>query len=369
MPQDIADRAAGAVLGAFIGEALGVGPHWYYDRNELHRDHGPWIDDYTEPKPGRYHAGLAAGDLSQAGIIAELLLDSILARKGHDAADFTGRLETELFPQLDGQPRHGPGGYTSQSIREAWRKRQAGLPWGKVAGKADTTEAAERIFLLAALYAADPRRAAIAVRDNTLLTQDDTTTVALTTAYASVLAALVRGEPLNGTISERLMRLVHAGRLPFHHVTAQGSKPPDENAAEHELEGNFPSPDALIAVGAPVRAANDPALRIEPAWKIADVYGLPCAIYLQLPTVYYLAARFSGDFEAGVLNAINGGGQNQARAMLTGALIGAHVGLGGLPRRLVDGLTRGRQLAEKAQRLGKLAAQLSAAVPDPQAPA
>src|SRR6185312_5616344 len=56
----IADRAAGAVMGALIGEALGVGPHWYYDLAELRRDHGPWITDYTTPKPGRYHDGLKA---------------------------------------------------------------------------------------------------------------------------------------------------------------------------------------------------------------------------------------------------------------------------------------------------------------------
>ena len=357
MPIEIADRAAGATLGAFIGEALGVGSHWYYDRDHLHRDHGTWIDGYTKPKPGRYHFGLEVGDLSQAGYIAEILLDSLLARNGHDAVDFTRRLDTELFPLLDGHPTHGPGGYTSQSIREAWRKRQTGLPWGKVAGLADTTEAAERIFLIAALYAADPRRAAIESRDNTLLTQNDTTTVALTTAYASVLAALVRGEPLDGTISDRLLNLVRRGRLPFHHVTTDGSQPPDPNAPEHELGRNFPSPDALIGVGAAVRAASDPAIHIEPAWKIADVYGLPCAIYFQLPAAYYLAARFSGDFEAGVLQAINGGGQNQARAMLTGALIGAQVGLSGLPQRLIKGLTRGQLLADKSRRLGALAAQ------------
>ena len=106
-----------------------------------------------------------------------------------------------------------------------------------------------------------------------------------------------------------------------------------------------------------MRAASDPAIHIEPAWKIADVYGLPCAIYFQLPAAYYLAARFSGDFEAGVLQAINGGGQNQARAMLTGALIGAQVGISGLPQRLIKGLTRGQLLADKSRRLGALAAQ------------
>ena len=60
MPKSlIQDRAVGAIMGAFIGAALGVGPHWYYNLDELHRDHGAWIDGYTEPKPGRYHYGLA----------------------------------------------------------------------------------------------------------------------------------------------------------------------------------------------------------------------------------------------------------------------------------------------------------------------
>jgi hypothetical protein len=29
------DRAVGAVMGTFIGDALGVGPHWYYDLDQL----------------------------------------------------------------------------------------------------------------------------------------------------------------------------------------------------------------------------------------------------------------------------------------------------------------------------------------------
>jgi hypothetical protein len=33
--QDRAMGAMGAIMGAFVGEALGVGPHWYYDLAEL----------------------------------------------------------------------------------------------------------------------------------------------------------------------------------------------------------------------------------------------------------------------------------------------------------------------------------------------
>ncbi len=75
---------------------------------------------------------------------------------------------------------------------------------------------------------------------------------------------------------------------------------------------------------------------------------MPCAIYHQLPAAYYLAARFPQDFESAVLHAVNGGGQNQARAILTGALAGAQTGLSGIPQRFLDGLEEGETLRQLA---------------------
>jgi ADP-ribosylglycohydrolase len=49
--QSLQDRAAGALMGAFIGDALALGPHWYYDLDELRADYGDWIDGYTDPRP------------------------------------------------------------------------------------------------------------------------------------------------------------------------------------------------------------------------------------------------------------------------------------------------------------------------------
>ena len=55
----------------------------------------------------------------------------------------------------------GPGGYTNQSIREAYRRRvQQKLGWHQTGGHADTTEAAERAVVLAARYALNPRKVA-----------------------------------------------------------------------------------------------------------------------------------------------------------------------------------------------------------------
>jgi ADP-ribosylglycohydrolase len=33
------ERAKGALMGAFIGEALGVGPHWYYDLEKMREEY------------------------------------------------------------------------------------------------------------------------------------------------------------------------------------------------------------------------------------------------------------------------------------------------------------------------------------------
>ena len=102
-------------------------------------------------------------------------------------------------------------------------------------------------------------------------------------------------------------------------------------------------------------AAADPEIRIEPAWKVSIVYGMPCAIYHQLPAAYYLAARFHNDFESAVLHAVNGGGQNQARAILTGTLAGAQTGLSNIPKRFINGL-------EESAVLEKLATDLAASI-------
>jgi len=345
------DRAAGAIMGAFIGDALGLGPHWYYDLDELRADYGPWISDYTDPKPGRYHAGMKGGELSQAGIIAEITLRSAVESGGYDEADFCHRLDEELFPLLDGTPMNGPGGYTSQSIRHAWRRRvKESAPWGRCASHADTTEAAERALVLAVRYAREPRRLAETVSDNCLLTQCDEAIVAMTTAYCAVLGQLVAGERLDAQLSDKLMGLVKSGELPFHAVTSDRLKAPPAGE-EPARAGRFSSPDALLSASYMAEAAIDPAIRIEPAWKVSIVYGMPCAIYHMLPAAYYLAARFANDFESAVLHAINGGGQNQARAILTGALAGAQTGLSGIPARFLTGLEKSEELLDLAHRL------------------
>lgn len=347
-------RAIGALMGAFIGDALALGPHWYYDLDALHADYGSWITDYTTPKPDRYHGGLKAGQSSQAGWLLDLTLRSLVECRQYDEADFCLRMDKEFFPSIDGTPMSGPGGYTSQSIRESWRLRvQQGKPWGQIGGYADNTEAAERTLAIAVRYALLPGELARQVGANTTLTQIDPTVAAMTVAFGSVLGQLVQGQAFDATLSGKLMDLVRSGELPFHTVTnANEASVPHGPEAPQEA-GHFASPDALLTASNIARAASDPNIRIEPAWKVSLVYGMPCAVYHQFPAAYYLAAHFQDDFESAVLHAVNGGGQNQARAMLTGALAGAIGGMDAIPQRLVTGLDRAQERLELAHRLAE----------------
>ena len=81
------------------------------------------------------------------------------------------------------------------------------------------------------------------------------------------------------------------------------------------------------------------------------MFGLACPLDFMLPAAYYFSSRFENDFDLPVLSAINGGGNNMARASLTGALSGAQVGIRGIPQRFTTGLANYEPLLEMAERV------------------
>lgn len=346
------DRAQGALMGAFIGEALGVGPHWYYDINEMKADYGDWIDTYTKPKKDRYHEGLEAGELSQAGWIMKKMTEYLTKNDGYQQATFTKMMDDDILPHVSNDPLKGIGGYTSQMMRNVYQARVVEKKsWDSVASIADTTESIERNIPLAIFYANNLNKLAHVSAENTALTQRDNVTGSLTVAYLLVVAMLINGHKLDGELSDKLMSKAREKELPFFSITSKGEQKPMVGRDVTKEEGLFASPDALLSPSHMARAAEDDDIIIKNASKAAIVYGMPCAIYHMLPASYYLGARFKDNFELGVLHAINGGGQNQVRAMLTGALIGAQVGLSNIPERFIDGLKEKETLLALAKDL------------------
>jgi ADP-ribosyl-[dinitrogen reductase] hydrolase len=322
-------------MGALIGDALGLGCHWYYDLDLLREDYGEWISDYTASKPDRtdhfgYIArhrreqGLRAGDVSQTGQVTILLLESVADKGAYDEADFTSRLDQLLEP-LDGTPLSGR--FTDWAMRDVWKERKAGRRWQEVGSRADTGEAAIRSVILSARYFTNPNLLATKAFSNILLTHREPYVASQSLAFCLTVSSLIQGTSL-AEIREYMAAL----------------------AGSPLIKERIPSFDCLTQVGNGAQAAK--ALEdLTPASLICSVYGLPCSLGYMLPASYYLIHRFPDSFETAVLSAVNGGGNNMARAAITGALSGAMVGLHGIPERFLKGLKDGERLLTLAEKV------------------
>ena len=328
------DRAMGAIMGTLIGDALGLGCHWYYDLTQLQTDYGNWVTEYRSSKIDRkdrfasiaklrHEAGLRAGDVSQTGRVTIFLLESLADRGSYNEGNFTSRLDA-LLETLDGTPFSGR--YTDRAMRDVWKQRKSGMAWQQVGSMADTSEAAMRSTILAARFFRDPERLAKVGYQNIRLTHHDPYIASQSLSFSLTVSALVN-DPAVSNIGKYMNQL----------------------ADQESIRELVPSYDCLSQVANGAVAVDSP-VKVEPASLVGSIYGLACTLGFMLPAAYYLIYRYPEDFEMAVLSAVNGGGNNMARAALTGALSGAMVGLTGIPERFISGLKdSGRllQLAEK----------------------
>ncbi len=336
---DRQDKAVGTIIGTLIGDALGVGPHWYYDLHQMEKDYGDWIDRYTTPKPNRFHAGLQAGENSQTGQVTTFLLESVVEYGAYTESDFTARLDT-LLETLDGTPQGGR--YTDHAMRDVYQARQKeGMTWSEAGSFADTAEAAIRTPVLAAHCCDDMERLVPSLRSNVVLTHRDPFIAGQSVAFGLIVAGLIEGNAL-GHVHQWVMKGAKESSIPLTVYVP----PPDG-----EVEVTFT--DAVLQPAWSHEAARDASIQIEPASSACRLFGMACTLGFLLPAAYYFASRFENDFYGAVMPALNGGGNNMARAALTGALAGAQVGLSGIPEYLIEGLYDHERLIDMASNITK----------------
>ena len=340
------DRIAGAILGTLIGDALGVGPHWYYDQEKLKEDYGSWIDDYKAPLPHRFHSGLKAGESSQTGQVVTMLLESVSSAGDYDEKDFTGKMDGFLA-RLDGSPQGGR--YTDQAMRDVWRARNEGVPWSRAGSFSDTAEAAIRTPVLAARYIGDFKKAAESIIDNIRLTHRDPFISGQSAAFGLIVHALIRGETLP-EVAGAVSRWAKKDDVSLEIPLAQEFRGKDGTIF---TQASFF--DSVLQPSWSREAARDERISIMPAHAVCRLFGLACTLGFLLPAAYYFASRYENDFEMAVLSAINGGGNNMARAALTGALSGAIVGFKAIPERFISGLTDNDRLIKMANKIADAA--------------
>ncbi len=356
--KELIDRIVGCILGVFIGDALGVGVHWQYDLEKLEADRG-FVTGYLDPLPGTYHSGtldapgrgkLRAGQLEQQGVIDKLLLETLADKKQLDIQDFLNRFEEVILndPTMDGTREGGRYGWTDKSICEIYECRITNRrPWSECAPpRSDTPDSIVHSALIASLYFRTPREMANQVQRLANYTTRDSSVLAHSVAFASMVSAALQGVPLNTSMKDFLYQ--QPGRsLPFSSLLSSQDADP--------RYGHYTEPDSLLWFGSIAKGVTEFGNMIMPAHRGVLLYGQFCAFFASLPSAYYCVARFPDNFEDAVLCSVNGGGQNTMRTSLVGALLGARVGLSQIPPRFLEGLEDASLLIKLAKKVAHVA--------------
>ena len=316
------DKRIGFAMGSFIGDALAMPVHWYYDRAALQRDYGVvrdylaphnphkgsilWRSDYTAQNPRgdilhdqakywgqrdiHYHQFLRAGENTLNLQLAQVLLDSIHAQNGYNADDYLERYID--FMLTAGRHRDT---YVEECHRKFYTAYARGTDPRKCAGSDIHIGGLAHVGTLCAAFGNDLSHCRKVVQEHIFLTHRSPEVLAAADAMVSITVGVLEGGDLREVIFDY-------GRDWFSKGKAE----------------KWSRESDLVVIGQ----------RVSPACYIADAF----------PASLYLAWKYADDFESGLIANTNVGGDNCHRGAVVGALLGAAVGKRGIPPRFLNQL-------------------------------
>jgi ADP-ribosylglycohydrolase len=347
------DRWRGALWGMFVGDALAMPVHWYYDVAALQRDFGV-VRDFQSPRdfhpdsimslastggagrgsqegevvgtvilhdkkhlwgrPNRhYHEGLESGDNTLNLLCARVLLRSM---------NETGRYDADVFLReyiaFMTTPKSHRDTYAESYHRAFFANYARGIPPERCAGleNHDTASIGGLVGLPLVIMAA--------------LQEDDGTAV-----EHALLAHL---------------RLTHRSAKLERYASALGRLLPRLLQDQERRIGSLVC-DVAESLGFPAAKVVE---QVNRHWHsdlevIGGLLSPACYIEHSFPAVLYLAARYSDNFEAALVANTNAGGDNCHRGAVLGALLGAALGYQAIPERWIRGLRSRLELEEEIE--------------------
>jgi poly(ADP-ribose) glycohydrolase ARH3 len=285
----IEERAAGVLLGVFVGDALGM-PHEGRPGDRIPRE--------VEMVGGRAPAGTYTDDTQMMIALAESLI-----RTGSVDAEDLARTFLAAY-----DPGRGYGGGTEE-VLEMWR---AGVPVSEAAGRlrdgagSPNDGAAMRVAPVAIALFDDERAVVEWAEASARVTHAHPEGIDGAVVQAVAVAAVLRGESALG-------RAQAAARTP---------------AMRERLQ-------ALTESAARVTDL-DPQHLAGPHWRVGFtvVEAVPPAVVI---------GATAPSFEEAVTRAVRCGGDTDTVAAMAGAIAGARFGAGAIPRRWLDALEDGER--------------------------
>ncbi len=321
------DRVAGALLGMFLGDALAMPVHWYYDRAALQKDYGE-VRDLVAPRnphpgsilfrsqyvprnpeadilhdqalfwgqPGiHYHQNLGAGENTLNLQLVQLLLATIVERDLYDPDLYLDRMIA--FMRNPGSHRDT---YVEEWLRAFFDRRAQGFKLRDCGVKEKHIGGLAGPVALLIIFHDNPELARTVAHEHRELTHKGPVMAEALDAVANVLLPVMAGEPLAQIIDTR-----------------------GQNSGNRLLGRDFKSlipRDDFEVVGR----------MLSPACYVEDA----------VPAVFFLARKYADRCEEGLVANTMIGGDNCYRGAVLGALLGAAAGVEAWPERWRDGLRR-----------------------------
>jgi len=278
------DKQTGLLFGSFCADALSLGVHWIYDLNELEKKYGR-VTHYKIPGPDSYHPHKQAGDQGHVGDQALCLLNFLLKEKIWDPSGFMDDwlgMWPDYNDYVDGATKT-----TLANIQNQTDKTQGGSDSVEIAGPARIAP------LIVFLSNSSENKVVKAAVEQTMLTHRSKEAEESAIFLAKAGYRLMHGANLLDTLNET--------------APAWAREKADGVLSENSV-------DAISKLG--------------PA----------CSISSALPSVLYLALKYEDDIESALIENAMAGGDNCARGLVLGMLLGAANGMASIPNHWVENL-------------------------------
>ncbi len=377
------ERIRSTIMGALVADAASVGFHWLYDQDRI-RQIAPEAPEFRTPTqndyegfPGFYaHGHKRAGELSQYGEQAKVLLRSLAVNNGHYKKDHYENLFRQHFGYGGGYVGYidHPTRDTLDNItmveNEALRRAEA-IPFN-----GDNNSKHMMITkVLANVKATKGEALRLKVEEAVRQTHDDDEMV----AYAfKIVAELENIVGYHGADDEQLPAIsklpplvaVYAGKDALHEVVESAVRVTNNNdLAVHFGQASSSIIEAAV-LGADVEAAilaiaknADPGVaklvdtafscRDEDNVEVTAKFGMSCNLVFGIPSVIHNLLT-SESFVQAIRKNIYAGGDSCGRAILLGAVLGATKGINeetGIPQMWIDCLSQREEIDDLIAKL------------------
>jgi len=277
-------KARAMVLASFAADSLALGAHWMYDTREIENRFGR-VQHLLQPGKDSYHASKSVGEFTHYGDQTLVLLESIAAAKGFALEHFAGSWRA-MFGSYRGYFDKATKG-TLKNFGDGHSPTASGSPSTDLAGAA-------RIAPLVYRYRHDPEALSASARAQTAMTHN----------HPLVIASA-------GFIAEAARRIL------------QGERPTSVLAAVGKE----------LYTDTPLAAWVTTGLQAQQQGSREAIAGLgqSCDVQEAFPAVVHLIARYEGDLREALIENVMAGGDSAARGMVLGMVLGAHLGIDGMP--------------------------------------